>query len=439
MKESKSAPTGRTLPLGWTRPEGEPAALRGPGTGEIPATGTGGGTGRVSAADPGSGRRTRRRGVALAGAICAVLVLVLVLPRLLIGGASPEDPVRAFLDALVAGDVATVREHLADSAETSDIALTEEVLRAATDRITSYTIDAVETGGGQATVTASLSSGTSVEQASFTVRSQATSSFAPATWELVPVVATEFVVTVPEGVRELLINAVPIPLSGQPSREGMYGQQLLILRLLPGSYELGLPARSERLFPVVEKVSIPMQREQLRRAGAVLGYELSTQGFEEVTAQVEATLEKCAAATVAAPPECPFFAFTDDRPDGPVGSAGVMDAEEPSAVPGTWQVTSPSSYQIDRWISASWNITSDTGYAVFTSAPGADGSAGTSQIVPFVIDGIVVLDPSGELHIALSQGLLLNIVTCIDVDDGSRETVTWPLEGESVAVCQDGE
>lgn len=76
---------------------------------------------------------------------------------------------------------------------------------------------------------------------------------------------------------------------------------------------------------------------------------------------------------------------------------------------------------------------------MFTSAPGADGSAGTSQIVPFVIDGIVVLDPSGELHIALSQGLLLNIVTCIDVDDGSRETVTWPLEGESVAVCQDGE
>ena len=449
MKASTPAPTGRTLPLGWTQPEGDLPASHGPAAGEGPAaelggaTGPGGATALVSTTDPGSGRRARRRGFALAGAVCAVLALVLVLPRLLLGGASPEDPVRDYLDALVAGDVVTVREHLTDSAETSDAALTSEVLRAARHRITSYTIDTVQIEGGQAMVTASLSSGTGVQQAAFTVRSQAPSSFAPATWELLPVAAPEFVVTVPEGVQELLINAVPIPLSGQPSREGMYGQQLLTLRLLPGSYELELPARSERLIPVVEDVSISMQTDELRRAGAVLGYELSTQGREEVTAQVDAVLEECAATTTAAPPNCPFFAFTDSRPGGPVeGSddSGVAEpSAAPSAAPGTWQVTAPSNYRIERWISASWSITSDTGYAVFTAAPGADGSAGTSQIVPFIIDGIALLDPSGELHLELSQSYVLNLVTCVEVEEGSRETITWPLEGESVAVCQGGE
>ena len=439
MKASTPAPTGRTLPLGWTQPEGELPAFHGPAAGEGPAAEPGGATELVSTTDPGSDRRAHRRGLALAGAVCVVLALVLVLPRLLLGGASPEDPVRDYLDALVAGDVVTVREHLTDSAETSDAALTAEVLRAATHRITSYTIDTVQIEGGQAMVTASLSSGTGVQQAAFTVRSQAPSSFAPATWELLPVAAPEFVVTVPEGVQELLINAVPIPLSGQPSREGMFGQQLLTLRLLPGSYELELPARSERLIPVVEDVSISMQTDELRRAGAVLGYELSPRGREEVTAQVDAVLEECAASTTAAPPDCPFFAFTDSRPGGPAEESDVGGAAGPSAAPGTWQVTAPSNYRIERWISASWSITSDTGYAVFTSAPGADGSAGTSQIVPFIIDGIALLDPSGELHLELSQSYVLNLVTCVEVEEGSRETITWPLEGESVAVCQGGE
>ncbi|GAA4521222.1 hypothetical protein GCM10023160_07810 [Brachybacterium paraconglomeratum] len=439
MNASTPAPTGRTLPLGWTQPEGEPPAQHAPATGGAPALDLGGVRGLGGATPPDSGRRLRRPGLALAGAIGVVLALVLVLPGLLLGGGSPEDPVREYLDALVAGDVTTVREHLAASEETSDIALTHEVLAAATDRISSYTIDTVHTGGGQATVTASLVSSTGIQQASFTVRSQAASSFSPAAWELVPVAATEFVITVPEGVQELLINAVPIPLSGQPSREGMYGQQLLVLRLLPARYDLELPARSERLTPAVETVSIPMQTDQLRRAGVVLGYELSTQGREDVTAQVDAILGECAAATTAAPPDCPFYAFTDSRPGGPAEGSHAVGAAESFAESGTWQVTAPSTYQIERWISASWSVTSDTGYAVFTAAPGADGSAGTSQIVPFVIDGITVLDPSGQLHVVLSQSFVLNPVTCIDVEDGSRTTALWPVEGESVGACQDGE
>ena len=107
-------------------------------------------------------------------------------------------------------------------------------------------------------------------------------------------------------------------------------------------------------------------------------------------------------------------------PDGELpASHGLAAGETPATGPG-----------------ASWRITSDTGYAVFTSAPGADGSAGTSQIVPFIIDAIVLLDPSGELQIELSQNVVLNIVTCVDVEDGSHTTVLRPIEGESVAICR---
>lgn len=445
MKASKHAVTGRALPLGWPQPESEPLAQHGPATGEAPSTGPASSSGQDSSghgssghgssgqggdAGHGSDRWVPRPGLALAGAIGAVLILVLVLPRLLLGSASPEDPVREYLDALVAGDAVTVREHLTDPAGASDVALTTEVLSAAEDRIISYTIDALRTDGRQAVVTASLSSGESVQQASFTVRSRAASSFVASTWELLPVAAAEFVVTVPEGVQELLINAVPVAISGQPIRQGMYDQQVLTLRLLPGSYDLELPGRNPRLVPVTEKVSVPVHSGELRRAGAVMGYELSALGHAEVTAQVDEILEECATATTATPPDCPFFAASDSRP----GGADVSPASQ-----GTWQVTAPSSYWIERWISASWSIGSDIGQAVFTPAPGADGSAVPPQSIPFLIDGIALLEPSGELSVELSQSVTLSIVACVDVEDGNRTTVTWPIEGESFVVCQDGE
>lgn len=439
MKASKHAVTGRTLPLGWAQPEGEPLAQHGPAPGEAPATEPLGSTGQCRDAGQGSGRRVRRPGLALTGAIGAVLVLVLVLPRLLLGSASPEDPVREYLDALVAGDAATVREHLTDPAEASDAALTEDVLGAATDRITSYTIDAIRTDGRQAAVTASLRSGESVQQVSYTVRSQAMSSFVPSTWELLPVAAAEFVVTVPEGVQELLINAVPVAIAGQPSRQGMYGQQLLTLRLLPGSYDLVLPGRSSQLIPVTVEVSVPVHAGELRRAGAVMGYELSARGHAEVAAQVDEILEQCATATTATPPDCPFFAPGDSRPEGPVEASDAGGPAASPASPGTWQITAPSNYQIERWIGASWTIGSDTGQAVFTPAPGADGSAAPPQIIHFLIDGIALLDPSGELRTELSQSVILNIVTCVDAEDGTHTSVTWPIEGASFVVCQGGE
>src|SRR5699024_8260349 len=127
---------------------------------------------------PEPGRSRSRPRLELLGALAVLLALVLLLPRLLVGGAGPEQIVRAHLDALVAGDVTTVREHLDTSQEASDAALTPAVLHAAEQRVTGYTIDDVQQSGRRATVTATLHLGSTSQQATYTVSADPAGPFA---------------------------------------------------------------------------------------------------------------------------------------------------------------------------------------------------------------------------------------------------------------------
>lgn len=428
MTAAKRTAPGRIVPLGWG--EGDESAEGALGRGAVGCSSSAPGPTQTPGTETRPRLRPRRRaGLALAGAVAVVLALVLILPRLLLVGAAPEDEVREYLDALVAADVTTLREHLATTAEASDAALTQEVLLAAEDRVTDYSIDAVERAGQQVTVTATLRSGATSQQSTFTVLPESGSSFAPATWRLEAIPTDVFAVSIPGHAEALLVNGVAFPLSALPTRSTDYDQRVMSLALLPGTYELTLPESGELLVPMPEQVAVPLPGGELRQAGAVLGYDLSETGRDLVTAQIDELLEDCAAATTDAPPDCPFAAA-----ELSVDGSPVNDGE---AAEGTWEVTAPAEYEIERWVSATWSVESELGQATFTPTPTPDGSTAPPQQINFLIDGVTWLSPTGELQTDLRSGQSIVAVGCADSRTGLVVPAGPVSEGDAASACED--
>lgn len=352
MTPAKPASTGRTLPLGWSGAEASPPQRPG-GTPADP--------------EPAAGRSRARTRLALLGALAMLLVLVLLLPRLLVGGTDPGQIVRAHLDALVAGDVSTVREHLDTSRDASDAALSPAVLQAAEERVTGFTIDDVQQSGHRATVTATLHLGSTSQQATYTVSADPAGPFARPDWHLDPVPTAVYAVTVPNRVEQLLLNGVALPLAELSARPTSYDQQVVSLRLLPGTYALTLPVGGALLDPVVETLEVPVPGSTAQRTGAVLAYDLSDEGRSRVLSRIDAELEDC----------------TLTRVDG----AAVRE------------VTLPAAFEIIHHVGSTWTIVSAPGQALVATDP--DGS-GASREVPFLLRGTAVLDASGTLHTSLT-------------------------------------
>lgn len=397
MTPAKPTPTGRTLHLGWSGAEESSAEHPG---------------GAPTGPAPEQGRARSRTRLALAGALVAILALVLILPRLLVGGPGPEELVRGHLEALVAADVATVRKHLDTGQDASDAALTTPILEAAEDRVTGFTIDAVEQSGRQAAVTATLRTGATSQQATFTARAESTGPFTRTGWVLDPVPSAVFTVTVPEQAQQLLVNGVELPLSALPTRETSAGQRVLLLRLLPGTHTLQLPAGDALLEPAAETLEVPVPGRAPPHAGAVVGYDLSEEGRSRAISQIDQELEACAGSTLASPEHCPFTA-AHGMADGTSATIGDEDA-------GTWEVRPPAGYRIDHHAGMTWTLVSEPAQSVFTPAPGSDGGTAPREI-SFIVHATVVIDASGELSVTMRQ----NEVTIVD---------SCPEEGNSTAV-----
>lgn len=353
MTPDQSAPTGRTLSLGWSGAEASPPQRPG-------------GTPADPAPEP---RRSRSRTrLALLGALAVLLALVLLLPRLLVGGAGPEEIVREHLDALVAGDVTTVREHLDTRRDASDAALNTAVLRAAEQRVTDFTIDDVRQSGHRATVTATLHLGSSSQQATYAVSADPGGPFARPRWSLDPVPSAVYTVTVPDRAEELLINGVELSLTELSARPTDYDQQVISLRLLPGSYALTLPDGDELLDPAVETLEVPAPGHTAQRAGAVVAYELSDEGRSQVRARTDAGLAECAASR---------------------GEAAPARTLPPSAA-----------LEITYHVGTTWNIMSTPGPTDSTADRGSEGFDARQEF-PFVLRGTVVY-ADGELRTTLT-------------------------------------
>lgn len=405
MPPAKSTPTGRTLPLGWS------------GTAASAEDRLGGAPVEAGGTGPESGRSRRRPRLLLAAAIAMVLALVLVLPRLLVGGPGPEELVREHLDALVTADIATVREHLDTGQEASDAAMTAAILRAAEERVTGYAIDAVEQHGEQAEVTATLRTASTSQKATFTAHSESAGPFSRTRWMLDPVPSAVVTVTVPGRADVLRINGVEMPLDELPTRATSHDQQVVSLRLLPGTYALEVNGAGELLDPAVETLVVPAPGSTLHHAGTVVGYDLDDEGRSQVRARILEVLEDCTEATVAIPVSCPFSAL--DLSPG---------------TEGTWEVTPPAEFRFDRHIGETWNIASSRGRADFTPAPTSDGQTPPPRQITFFLAATAEIDPSGQLQTSVRPGTISVMVGC---ESGGNGEGADPSDESSAPSCTD--
>src|SRR5690606_37568884 len=142
----------------------------------------------------------------LAGAVVAILALVLLVPPLLVGGRSPRDVGEDFLQAVVDGDTATVREHLDAADGALDIALTDEVVRAADDRVEGFSIGAIEIDGDHARIVATLSTAADSLETSLELHRRSGGLLSRSRWELLPVTLPTLSLEIPVGSEELQVN-----------------------------------------------------------------------------------------------------------------------------------------------------------------------------------------------------------------------------------------
>src|SRR5699024_5265974 len=218
LRRAGPAP-GRALPLGWE--DGPEPATSAPRAGEA----------EPAAARPGL---SRRRLLALGAAVLLVLALALAVPRLLTDPAGPEQAVSEFLQAVIDGDLESVREQVEDAPDASGAALTPEILAGAEDTLRSFMIEDVEIAAGTATVTAALETGATAETSTFTLTATPGGAFSPPDWQLDPVPLPEISIVLPLGVQDVQINGTLLPQEELEIGGFMHVPQVA-LQVLPGT------------------------------------------------------------------------------------------------------------------------------------------------------------------------------------------------------------
>lgn len=337
-------------------------------------------------------------------AACAVLVLVgallIALPRLLGATTGPEQVTREFLQAVVDGDLETVRAHA--RAAPSVAALTTQMLDGAEDRLDTFEIRQVTVEAGTATVTAALRAGTARGEATFTLTSTDTGAFSPAVWELVPVELPRLRLDLPLGVQEIAIEGVSLPVAELRTAAETF-ESAVVLQLLPGTYEVTLPElpgwlEAPRVTlevpPVLGDTAIP-----LHDAHVVL----DERSQAEVQHQIDAALEDCVVSTASAPEGCPFAARVP-------------------ATQGTWTLTRPPRVAAVPANLYVWLAVGDgtaeftpTGDAVAGSA--ADGPAPIE--VPFTVEATAAIDREGVFDVHLRSAGAITVSYCTDAETGA--------------------
>lgn len=391
---------GQAIPLGWGE-DSDPSAAPAPSRQAPPA--------------PRGGLRPRaRRMLGVGAALLLVVALAVGLPRLLSTTSTPERVAQDFLQALVDGDADHLREHVVAAPDASGAALTTQILQSATDRIQSFEIDEVEVGAGTATVTATLDNGEEALETTLTLTPESGSAFTPVTWVLEPVEVPEFLVSLPLGAEDIVINGIPIPVEDLLVQPDSISPQIA-MQLLPGTYEITVPESGPWQRPKQVTLEAPPVLGTWRKPAGNLWYDLSDAGHEEVRDQVADVLERCTASTSPVPEGCPF-ALPDVSAD---------EADEPSRQ-GTWVLLEEPVVDARSGDAFMWYVMStSSGIAEFTPHEGQgqdgepSGEAGREkQRIPVDVDAIAYVDPGGELAVETDLESGFSYAFCMDAETG---------------------
>lgn len=384
-------PPGEDLPAGARSARGRTtgdrsagAALRGGSTAwgssaGIPSAGTPSATaavdGRASAPSP----HRRRRWWPLGG-IAALLALVLVLPQVLVGERSPETEARSFLQAILDGDTDAVREHMVEpEGGVLDLALTDQVVLAAEERVDRFTIEETRVDGDTAQVTATLSLGRRTQETTLHLTRHREGMLRRPAWELEPVELPVMRVSVPVSTPAVLINGVEVPLSDEARANQAFGLVEVHLVVLPGVYQLSAPEGGEAVTPTTVRSTIPPVLGPWLNSLVEIGYELTETGEEQLgTYLIDTALAECARSTQPRPENCPF------------GASEEVTGE------GAWKILTPPQIHVAGGAAGYYDAYGYGGLAEFT-VTAEDGST-TVHRVPIEEAAIGMMDRDGRFY-----------------------------------------
>lgn len=356
MRRSRQqAELGRTIPTGWPDADLQASDSRASRAAQAPPE------------MPGP--------LMLVGAVVAIAALVLLVPPLLIGARSPRDVGEDFLQALVDGDTTAVRGHLDAADGALDIALTDEVVRAAEDRVERFSIDAIDIDGDHARIIATLSTPAGSLETSLDLQRRSGGPLWRSSWQLLPVTLPVLSLEVPVGSDELRVNDQVVSIPGGSRPRGPFGTGSIALRVLPGTYELQAQERSDALAPRRVRATLPPVLGRWVSPPVDVTFDLTEAGMEEIHRQLGAVLEECERSVSPQPEDCPLAAPPDVTSEG------------------TWTVVSPP-ILTDRLAYDGVFEFSVTGLTAQFTVPASPPAQTTT---------VYVVQPSGVVHVSVDR------------------------------------
>jgi hypothetical protein len=311
--------------------------------------------------------------VAVLAAVAAIVAALAIVPPAA-RAANPELPVRAYLQAIVKGDVTRAMKIGRVTPAAGDRLLTDAAYGQASDRITAFTVLDTSMRGETGTVRARITQGDRSYVAGFDVTRASANPFAR--WQLAKQQLPEITVKL----------QVPVDLTLQIAGTSLKtANGALTQHVFPASYAAA--ARNAGNFVGVDTTATATFEIQ-RSAAVEMGIELAGTGQADADGEVQAWLANCAASSELHPANCPFAAV-------PEASVTYSD--------GSWAIDAQPVFDVGEWSAqlGGWPVTTSVpGYVTFTARASEGGLVGTATTGsnPFSVAGTVVPDAAGELH-----------------------------------------
>lgn len=384
-------------------------------------------------------RSRRRRTLAIVGVLALIIGAVLVLPTF-VSADSPERAAREYLDSLVDGDADVLTAQSKGLGGAKGAALAGPIYQSAQQRVNSYRIDAVDATDTTATVQVTLDDGTEQTQSELTLTAHSSGPFTPLDWRLDPVELTWTLLTYPLGISEIEVNGVALPIAELTPQVGDDGQSMVVLSLLPGTYEITVPDALEYLDPIAATVTAPAQLTAGRPVRAETRYDLSEQGNQYVIEEITRQLEECLSTHADPMGGCKLQYPVVEMPldedtqvlenDGdteapqddssPLVTQGPGDEQLPSGSPGEVHLATLPQFEVIPTLYGTYELYGFEGELEVTSDPGGAGEGAEVATVPFDMVAVVVpFTPEEPLQVMISdptKGLVFE--TCIEAATG---------------------
>lgn len=329
---SAEAPTAPSWPV-----QASPEAA----TGTAPASSSGYGPAPESGMARELSARGKKRALVALSAVGAVVVLAVgSVVAVNAVKAGPDQLVREYVQALVDGDAEKALGILdPDIPNEERVLLTNEVFRAAGNRVEGFEVLSSKVSGESAVVHVELRQGGRKHEQAFSLRKNQPE-LLDDNWTFGSTPLQRVAVTADAAVKSLSINGVTVP-TGQENENAF--STYFSVPAFPGSYSVGLPEDEKYLAAAKQEVLVAVGSAPQAAEDAKLTVTASEHLQSETSRQVDAALAACAKSTEMDPPGCPFsgFAFGDVR--------NVK-----------WSITSEPDYTMQRSFDGTWRLSGAT-------------------------------------------------------------------------------